>query len=122
MGKGGTLLCESRNCSKIRNIARTRVCTCRPQACRSRASHASSMVLTGFHVGGAIAKMGHYEVNREVCLVPGFMQLQWYLTNHAEIPELYLLLMALLLGQRVGKLPAEMQVRAVSNWVISDTY
>ena len=68
-------------------------------------------LVPGFHVSGAVARIGNYEVNREVCLVPGFSQLQWYLARHAEISELYLLLMALLLGQRVNKLPNEMQVR-----------
>ena len=68
--------------------------------------------VTGFHVGGAVAKMDHYQVNKEICLVPGFTQLQWYITNHAEISELYLLLMALLLGQRVNQLPNKMQVRS----------
>ena len=67
--------------------------------------------LLGFHVGGAIGRMSNYEVRRDACAVGGFAQLQWFLPKHAEISELYLLLMALLLGQSVQQLPVKKQVR-----------
>ena len=50
------------------------------------------------------------EINPEVCHLPGFTTLQWLLPKHAEVPELYFLLMALLLGQQVKELPQSTQV------------
>ena len=69
--------------------------------------------LLGFHVGSALGRMSNYEVKRESCAVGGFAQMQWFLPKHAEISELYLLLMALLLGQDVQQLPSKKQVRYV---------
>lgn len=50
------------------------------------------------------------ELNQEVCKVPGFTALQWLLPKHSNIPEVYYLMMALLLGQHVDKLPADVEV------------
>jgi hypothetical protein len=49
-------------------------------------------------------------VNQEVCHIPGFTALQWLLPKHAHVPELYFLLMALLLGQQVKEMPEKVQV------------
>lgn len=50
------------------------------------------------------------ELNQEVCKVPGFTELQWLLPKHSNIPEVYFLMMALLLGQHVDKLPTDVEV------------
>lgn len=53
------------------------------------------------------------ELNQEVCKVPGFTELQWLLPKHSNIPEVYFLMMALLLGQHVDKLPIDVEVRQI---------
>lgn len=55
------------------------------------------------------------ELNQEVCKVPGFTELQWLLPKHSNIPEVYFLMMALLLGQHVDKLPSDVEVRQTNN-------
>ncbi|GFN82004.1 WD repeat and fyve domain-containing protein 3, partial [Plakobranchus ocellatus] len=56
-------------------------------------------VMLGFNV--STQTRGHErEISHEVCHVPGFQALQWLLSRHTEIPDLYFLLMALLLGQQ----------------------
>lgn len=62
------------------------------------------------------------ELNQEVCKVPGFTELQWLLPKHSNIPEVYFLMMALLLGQHVDKLPTDVEVRQTNdqckgNWI-----
>lgn len=54
------------------------------------------------------------ELNQEVCKVPGFTALQWLLPKHSNIPEVYFLMMALLLGQHVNKLPTDVEVLLAS--------
>ena len=66
--------------------------------------------LSGFNVGTGNSKPGNREINQDVCQIPGFTALQWLLPKHAEIPELYFLLMALLLGQQVKELPSNIHV------------
>ena len=43
-----------------------------------------------------------YEINRDVCSIPGFLMLAKLLPKHVDIPELYHLLIALLLGHPVS--------------------
>ncbi|KAK3103345.1 hypothetical protein FSP39_018631 [Pinctada imbricata] len=58
------------------------------------------------------------ELNQEVCQVPGFTSLQWLLPKHMDIPNVYFLLMALLLGQNVFKLPSEVQFNIDAVWTV----
>ncbi|GFS12293.1 WD repeat and FYVE domain-containing protein 3 [Elysia marginata] len=53
----------------------------------------------GFNVG-AQSRGNEQEISHEVCHVPGFQALQWLLGRHTEVPDIYFLLMALLLGQQ----------------------
>ena len=50
------------------------------------------------------------EINQEICHLPGFIVLQWLIPKHSHIPKIYLLLIALLLGQPVKQLPQHLQV------------
>ena len=43
-----------------------------------------------------------YQINREVCSVPGFLMLDKLLPKHIDIPEIYHLVIALLLGHPVS--------------------
>ena len=43
-----------------------------------------------------------YQINREVCGVPGFLMLDKLLPKHIEVPEIYHLVIALLLGHPVS--------------------
>ncbi|CAL1540511.1 unnamed protein product, partial [Lymnaea stagnalis] len=56
-------------------------------------------VMLGFNVG-AHNPQEDREINHEVCRVPGFQALQWLLSRHNIVPDVYFLLMALLLGQQ----------------------
>ncbi|XP_059163899.1 WD repeat and FYVE domain-containing protein 3-like isoform X2 [Physella acuta] len=55
-------------------------------------------VMLGFNVGAHTRNEN--EINHEVCHVPGFQALQWLLSKHNDVPDVYYLLMALLLGQQ----------------------
>ena len=55
-------------------------------------------------------KPARREINDDVCQLSGFITLQWTLPRHAAVSQLYLLLMALLLGQPVRDVPTKMQV------------
>ncbi|XP_064637335.1 WD repeat and FYVE domain-containing protein 3-like isoform X3 [Lineus longissimus] len=67
------------------------------------------VLLAGFNIGSQIPRGQKREVNQEVCHIPGFTALQWLLPKHAHVPELYFLLMALLLGQQVKEMPEKVQ-------------
>ncbi|XP_061175428.1 WD repeat and FYVE domain-containing protein 3-like isoform X2 [Saccostrea echinata] len=58
------------------------------------------------------------ELNQEVCKVPGFTALQWLLPKHSNIPEVYFLMMALLLGQHVNKLPTDVELNIDKVWTV----
>ncbi|XP_056017801.1 WD repeat and FYVE domain-containing protein 3-like isoform X2 [Ostrea edulis] len=58
------------------------------------------------------------ELNQEVCKVPGFTALQWLLPKHSNIPEVYFLMMALLLGQHVNKLPTDVELNLDKVWTV----
>jgi len=68
-------------------------------------------VLAGFWHSGLESEIR--EINSDVCHVPGFTVLQWLLPKHNSIPEVYLLLMAMLLGQQVNQIPQDVQVGMV---------
>ncbi|XP_063226772.1 WD repeat and FYVE domain-containing protein 3 isoform X2 [Bacillus rossius redtenbacheri] len=57
---------------------------------------------------------------REVCSeglhVPGFQRLAWLLPQHIDVPEVYFLLMALMMGQPVKLLPADSKLDLDNVW------
>jgi hypothetical protein len=66
-------------------------------------------ILPGLNIG--TSNKGHKRaLNREVCQVPGFNVLQWLLPKHANVPDVYFILMAMLLGQQIKSLPTDVQV------------
>ena len=65
--------------------------------------------VTGFNLHHGHQAEGH-EVSQEICHVPGFTVLQWLLPKHNCVTEVYILLMALLLGQAVTSIPADVTV------------
>ena len=66
-------------------------------------------IFLGFRLS-ASGKEKKREINKDICHLPGFQALQYLLPRHAETPELYFLLMTLLLGQPVKPLPERIQV------------
>ena len=48
---------------------------------------------------------GVREVNSDLCNVPGFVALNWLLSQHASVPRVYFLLVVLLLNQPIGDIP-----------------
>ncbi|XP_071954048.1 WD repeat and FYVE domain-containing protein 3-like isoform X2 [Antedon mediterranea] len=60
-------------------------------------------VVLGYNLGKS-SKVQAGEINRDACHQPGFQVLQWWLQKHADVPEVYFLLMALMLGQPVQEL------------------
>ena len=50
------------------------------------------------------------DVNQDVCNVPGFTVLQWLLSQHPHIPQVYFMMLALLVGQPIQQLPPDVQV------------
>ncbi|KAH3872283.1 hypothetical protein DPMN_035498 [Dreissena polymorpha] len=65
---------------------------------------------------------GHHgetrEINSDICHVPGFTVLGWLLPKHNMVPEVYLLLMAMLLGQQVNNIPQDIQLNLDSIWMV----
>ena len=57
---------------------------------------------TGFNVGSVADNRQKYQINREVCNIPGFLMLEKLLPKHIDIPEIYHLVIALLLGHPVS--------------------
>lgn len=58
--------------------------------------------LLGFNVGSVADNREKYQINRDVCSVPGFLTLDKLLPKHIDIPEIYHLVIALLLGHPVS--------------------
>ncbi|CAM1304230.1 WDFY3 (predicted) [Pycnogonum litorale] len=74
-------------------------------------------VVLGFNVGTANSKtLGHREINRDAFNIPGFQALQWLAPKHLDIPQIYFLLLALLLQQPVRNLPDNLQFDLDSIW------
>ena len=53
------------------------------------------------------------EINQEMCHIPGFQALSFLLQRHTDIPEIYFILMAMLLDQPIHNLPHKIKVRAI---------
>jgi hypothetical protein len=75
-------------------------------------------ILPGLNIG--TSNKGHKRaLNREVCQVPGFNVLQWLLPKHANVPDIYFILMAMLLGQQIKSLPTDVQVNKFYHFQIN---
>ena len=57
---------------------------------------------TGFNVGAVAEASENYELCKDVCNVPGFAMLSSLLPRHVDVPEIYHLVIALLLGHPVS--------------------
>nr|CAD7454369.1 unnamed protein product [Timema tahoe] len=57
-----------------------------------------------------------HELKSEALHVPGFQQLGWLLPQHIDVPEVYFLLMALMMGQPVKLLPADSKLDLDNVW------
>ena len=74
-------------------------------------------VMLGLNIG--TSNKGHKRaLNREVCQVPGFNVLQWLLPKHANVPDVYFILMAMLLGQQIKSLPTDVQLNLDAVWTV----
>ncbi|XP_078381850.1 WD repeat and FYVE domain-containing protein 3-like isoform X3 [Oculina patagonica] len=69
----------------------------------------TTYVVAGFNVGSVADNKQKYQINREVCTVPGFLMLDKLLPKHIDIPEVYHLVIALLLGHPVSDVYAGVQ-------------
>lgn len=56
------------------------------------------------------------DVKSEALHIPGFQYLRWQLPHHLEIPEVYFLLTALMMGQPARLLPAETKFDLDTVW------
>jgi hypothetical protein len=65
--------------------------------------------ISGYQLGASTPRTpgGQREVKSEALHVPGFQRLNWLLPQHIDVPEVYFLLMALMMGQPVKLLPAD---------------
>ncbi|KAJ8022395.1 WD repeat and FYVE domain-containing protein 3 [Holothuria leucospilota] len=73
-------------------------------------------VVLGFNVGKGSKHSQNREIIVEASHLPGFTILQWLLRQHTDIPEIYLMLMALSLGQSVDDLPDSCTLDLDSIW------
>ncbi len=69
---------------------------------------------SGFNFGAGNPKPQAEDINPDICHLPGFVLLQWLLAKHPEVPELYLMLLSLLLGQPVSDMHRNIEVRAAA--------
>lgn len=71
------------------------------------------VVLAGCQLGAAIPKK---EPRCEGNGPPGFQQLSWLLQHHIDVPQVYFLLMGLMMGQPVKLLPPESKLDLLNAW------
>ena len=50
------------------------------------------------------------EINLDSCHLPGFVYLQSLLPHHCRIPDIYFMLIALLLGNKIKSIPENLKV------------
>ncbi|KAK2144410.1 hypothetical protein LSH36_759g01012, partial [Paralvinella palmiformis] len=74
--------------------------------------------LLGFNVGSGSQKNQNHEINLDICHIPGFCWLQWLMPQHADVPQLYLLMMSLLLGQQLKQLPRDVAFDLDTVWTV----
>ncbi|GLG99384.1 Neurobeachin [Gryllus bimaculatus] len=74
-------------------------------------------VVLSYQLGAAAPKIPvPREVKSEALHVPGFQRLAWLLPQHIDVPEVYFLLMALMMGQPVKLLPADSKLDLDNVW------
>lgn len=56
------------------------------------------------------------DIKSEALHIPGFQYLNWLLPSHVEIPEVYFLLTAVMLGQPVKSLPSDTKFDLDTVW------
>ncbi|XP_071507653.1 WD repeat and FYVE domain-containing protein 3-like [Diadema antillarum] len=78
--------------------------------------HNGMKVVLGFNVGKSSRKPQTREINLEACMQPGFLMLQALLPRHANVPEIYFLLITLSLGHPAKVLPDNCQLDLNSMW------
>nr|XP_018916724.1 PREDICTED: WD repeat and FYVE domain-containing protein 3 [Bemisia tabaci] len=71
-------------------------------------------VVLGYHLGTTAPKSRDYRA--DALNVPGFQHLAWLLPLHIDVPEVYFLLMALMMGQPVKLLPADPKLDLDNVW------
>lgn len=70
--------------------------------------------LLGYQLGTSPGAQKSQEIRLDAVHVPGFQRLSWQLPYHLEVPEVYFLIMALMMGQPVKLLPADSKVSGIS--------
>ncbi|XP_060523655.1 WD repeat and FYVE domain-containing protein 3 [Cylas formicarius] len=77
-------------------------------------THNKMAVVLGCSINGSI--IGNNELRSEAVHIPGFQYLKWFLNAHLDVPELYFLLTALMLGQPAKLLPADTKFDLDTVW------
>jgi WD repeat and FYVE domain-containing protein 3 len=71
----------------------------------------------GYQIGSVMNKSGPQSPKlADMSNVHGFQRLEWIMPHHTAIPEVYFLLVALVMGQPVKLLPADMKLDLDSIW------
>nr|XP_037269371.1 WD repeat and FYVE domain-containing protein 3-like isoform X4 [Rhipicephalus microplus] len=74
-------------------------------------------VLLGFNVSTANNKgSGSQSIRIEAYQVPGFQQLQWLMCQHVTVPDIFFLLLAMLMGRPVSRIPCGLQFSLDNIW------
>ncbi|CAN8019431.1 unnamed protein product, partial [Ixodes persulcatus] len=74
-------------------------------------------VLLGFNVSAPNNKGGSSQsIKAEVYQVPGFQQLQWLMCQHVKVPDINFLLLAMLMGRPVTRIPCGLQFSLDNIW------
>ncbi|KAK6633574.1 hypothetical protein RUM44_004181 [Polyplax serrata] len=73
-------------------------------------------VTLGYQLGASTSSPKLLHSRPEVLSVPGFQSLSWLLPKHIDVPEVYFLLVALMMGQPVKLLPVDSKLDLDSVW------
>ncbi|XP_071829084.1 WD repeat and FYVE domain-containing protein 3-like isoform X3 [Apostichopus japonicus] len=73
-------------------------------------------VVLGFNVGKGSKHNQNREIIVEASRLPGFTMLQWLLRQHTDVPEVYLMMLALTLGKSVNDIPPNFELDLDSLW------
>ncbi|XP_059488715.1 WD repeat and FYVE domain-containing protein 3 [Neocloeon triangulifer] len=74
-------------------------------------------MLAGYQIGSPLNKSGPQSPKlTDLSNVHGFQRLEWIMPQHIAIPEVYFLLVALVMGQPVRLLPADLKLNLDSIW------
>ncbi|PIK52860.1 putative WD repeat and FYVE domain-containing protein 3 [Apostichopus japonicus] len=74
------------------------------------------LFLQGFNVGKGSKHNQNREIIVEASRLPGFTMLQWLLRQHTDVPEVYLMMLALTLGKSVNDIPPNFELDLDSLW------